>query len=52
MERCHITQGAQSGALVPPRGVGSGRREVQDGVDTRILMADSCWYMAETSTAL
>ena len=32
-------------------GVGGGRK-IQEGVDIPILMADSCWYMAETNTIL
>ena len=40
-----------SGALWQPRGVGVGR-EVQEGGDIHIPMADSCWWMAETNTIL
>ena len=32
-------------------GVGGGR-EVQEGGDICIPVADSCWYMAETNTIL
>ena len=32
-------------------GVGIGR-EVQEGGDICVPMADSCWYMAETNTIL
>ena len=52
MECCCITQGAQPTALWQPRGVGCGGREVQEGGDICILMADSYWCMAETSTIL
>ena len=36
-----MTQGAHTGALEQPRGVG-GRREVQEGGDICTPMADSC----------
>ena len=51
---CCITQGAQLSALWQPRGVGWGGagREVQEGGDMYILMADSCCCMAETNTTL
>ena len=54
MGSCCITQGAQPGALWQPRGVGwSGSgREVQEGVDVCIPMADLCWRMTETNTTL
>ena len=53
MRSCYITQEAQSSALWKPRGVGEGGggREVQEGGDICILMANSC-CMAETNTAL
>ena len=37
-----------------PRGVGwvGGGREVQEGLDMFIPMANSCWHMAETNTIL
>ena len=51
---CCVTQGAQTGALWQPRGVrwGRGGREVLEGGDICIPMADSCWCMAETNTIL
>ena len=37
-----------------PEGLGGegGGREVQDGGDTRMPVADSCWYMAKAITIL
>ena len=54
MESYWITQGAQPGALGQPRGVGwdGEGREVQEGGNTCICMADSRCYMAETNTTL
>ena len=52
---CCVTQGTQLSALWQPRFVGDGEgggREVQEGGDICIPVADSCWYMAETSTIL
>ena len=46
---CYMTKGAQPGALEGGDGVG-GRREVQDRGNICVLTADSCCYMAETST--
>ena len=49
-----MTQGAQSSALWQPRGVawvGDGK-EVQEGGDIYIPVADSCCCMATTSTIL
>ena len=40
----------KSGAPWQPRGVGWGGREVQEGGDRHVPMADSCWYLAETHT--
>ena len=40
---------AQTGALGQPREVG---KEVQEGGDMCIPMADSCWCVAETNTTL
>ena len=51
---CCVPQGAQSSALRQHSGVdgeGDGR-EVQEGGDIYIPVADSCWHMAETSTML
>ena len=47
-------QGTQTSALWQPRGVGcvGGGREVQEGGDICIPMADSCWCMAEMNTTL
>ena len=45
-----MTQGAQTGALWQPRGVGGG--EVPEGRDTCILMADSHWCTAETNNTV
>ena len=49
---CHMMQAAQAGAQ--PRGVGwgGGRREVQEGGDTCILMAGSHCCIAEINTTL
>ena len=49
-----LTQGAQSGALEQLRGVvrGGCGRQVQEGRDIRILMANSCCCMAETNATL
>ena len=44
-------QGAEIAALQQPRGVGGGR-EVQEGEDICIPVADSCYWMAETKTIL
>ena len=51
---CCVTQGAQTGALWQPRGVGWGGRgrEVQERGDICTPMADSSCCMAETSTIL
>ena len=51
---CCVSQGAQTGALWQPRGVGwgGGGREGQEGGDICTPMADSCWCMAETNTIL
>ena len=49
---CCVPQGAQSSALRQPSGVdgeGDGR-EVQEGGDIYIPVADSCRYVAETNT--
>ena len=49
-----MPQGAQSSALRQPSGVdgeGDGR-EVQEGGDICIPVADSCQYMAKTNTIL
>ena len=48
MRSCCIIQGAQPGALRQPRGVGWGRREVQEGGNICILMADSRCCIAGT----
>ena len=53
MGSCCIAQEAQSSALWQIRGVSDGvrgRREVQEGGDICIPMADSCWCMVETNT--
>ena len=49
-----MSQGTQTGALYQPRGVGGegDGREVQEGGDICIPVADSCWCMAETNTIL
>ena len=41
---CYMSQGTQTGALYQPRGVGceGDGREVQEGGDIRIPMANSC----------
>ena len=49
---CSMTQGAQTGVLSQPREVGWGGRDIQEGRDTCIPMADSYWCMAETNTTL
>ena len=49
---CRVTQGIQSGALQRPKGwggEGSGR-EVHEGGDIGVPVADSCWCLAETNT--
>ena len=46
-----VTQRAQTGAMLGWDGVGSGR-EIQEGGDICILMADSHGCIAETNTAL
>ena len=48
---CRVTQGIQSGAPQQPKGwggEGSGR-EVQEGGDIGVPVADSCWCLAETN---
>ena len=50
MGSCSIAQGAQSGALWQPRGMGWGWKEVQG--DMCIPMTDSGWCMAETNKTL
>ena len=49
-----LIQGAQSGALEQLRGVVQGGcgRQVQEGRDIHILMANSCCCMAETNATL
>ena len=44
MRICCMSQGTQTGALYQPRGVGreGDGREVQEGGDISIPMADSC----------
>ena len=49
---CCLTEGAQPGALWQARGVGWGGREVQEGGNVCMPVADSRWCMAETNTAL
>ena len=51
---CCVTQGTQPRAMWQPRGVGwgGGGREALEGGDICVPMADSCWYMAETTTIL
>ena len=44
-----MIQGTQTRVLGQPRGLGWGGREVQEGGDICIPMANSCWYMAETT---
>ena len=51
---CCMPQGAQTAApdnLVGWDGVGSGK-EIEEGRDICITMADSCRWMAETNTIL
>lgn len=51
MGSCWIAQGAQLGALCWPEGWnGDHRREVQEGADSCILMADWWCHTAETNT--
>ena len=52
MGNCCITQGVQPGTLWHPRRGGLVEREVQEGADIRIPMADSCCCVAETNTTL
>ena len=54
MGRCCMTQGAQCSTLWQPRGMGwvRGGGEVQEGGGICILMADSCYCMAESNTIL
>ena len=47
-----MSRGAQTGVLWPPRGVGWGRKEGQEGGDICTPMADSCCYMAESNIIL
>ena len=46
---CSMTQGTQRGALWQSRKVVGGR-EVGEGGDMSVLMADSCWCMTENYT--
>ena len=55
MGRCHVAQGAQLNGLCWPRGAGSGEwggREVKEGGDRCIHIADSLHCIAETNTTL
>ena len=47
-----MTPGPQTGVLWQPKkvGWGGGGRVVQEEGDIYILMADACWYIAETNT--
>ena len=47
---CCMTQGNQTRSLWQPRGMGWGGRKAQEEGDICILMADSCYCMAETNT--
>ena len=47
-----MIQGAQTGALWQPGGVGWGRKEGQEGGDICIPMADSCCCMAQSNIIL
>ena len=48
-----VWQGTQPGALQQPRGVGwGGGRDVQDGGDICVYMADSGWCLAEINKIL
>ena len=51
---CCVTQVTQPDSLWQPRGVGKGGRweGFQEGGDTCILVADSCWYVAEANPVL
>ena len=49
---CCLTEGAQPGALWQARGVGWGGREVQEGGNICMPVADPHWCMAETNAAL
>ena len=49
---CCMAQGAQTEALWQPRGVEWSGKEIQEGGDLCIPMADACWCMADTSTIL
>ena len=45
---CSMSQESQTGAIYQPRGVGWGDgREVQEGGDVCVSMADSCWSLTE-----
>ena len=48
------TQGTQTGALWQAEGWGGEEdgREVQEGGDMGVPMADSCWYITETHKIL
>ena len=54
MASCYITQGDQRSTLWKSKrvGWGEGYGEVQDRGDMCILMADSCFCMAEANTVL
>ena len=49
-----MTQGTQTGALWQAKGCGGDGdgREVQEGGDTGVPMADSCWYITENHKIL
>ena len=49
-----MAQETQRGALYQPRAVGWGadEREVQNGGDVCVLMADSCWGLTENNRIL
>ena len=47
-----MTQETHTRALGQPRGVGWGRKDVQEGGDIWRPVADSCQYMTKTNTIL
>ena len=51
---CCMTQGAQTGALWQSRRLGweGDGREVREGGDMGVPMADSCWCLTENNKTL
>ena len=49
-----MTQGTQTGALWQAKGCGGegDGRQAQEGGDTGVPMADSCWYITENHKIL